>query len=168
MGKYNFNNFQIPHSGVPCEGADGDQQTRCADMRMSNFGDLSYNIRRSDDYTRFTMGFKNKDELQNPTVPYFTPTGNGGNWGNAVNNPYVWGSTTHRVRNEEFDIMTLGSRKSMEVSQPTFDVMDTHVVRNTTLSGLQGARTIPYNFPTEGFKDFGLRVAGPFNYRVSK
>ncbi len=162
MGKYNFSFFQIPHTGVSCDGALGDQQTRCADGKMSSFGELSYNLRSSEDYTRFTKGFKSKDELQNPDIPYFLPTGNGGNVGNAINNPYVWGSTTHKARNDEFFIMLLGTRNQVSAEQPNFDVMDTNLAWDTTVSGMA------LNFPTEGYVSFGGRTGGPFEYRVSK
>ncbi len=162
MSKYNFSFFQIPHTGVSCEGPLGDQQTRCISGKISNFGALAYGLRDASDYTKLTKGFKSKDELQNPDIPYFLPTGNGGNWGNAVNNPYVWGGTTHKVRNDELAVMLLGSRKAMDVSQPKFDVMDTNLVWDTTVSGSD----VPLNYPTEGYKEFGLRTGGPFAYTV--
>lgn len=162
MAMYNFNGFQIPHTGLSCEGPLGDQQSRCVDAKMSNFGALAYGIRSASDYTKLEKGFKSKGELENPTIPYFQPTGNGGNWSNAINNPYLVGSTTHKVRNDELAVMLLGSRNADSVSQPNFDVMDTNLVWDTTVSG------VPLNFPTEGWKTFGGRVAGPFDYRVSK
>lgn len=161
MSKYNFNFFQIPHTGVPCDGPLGDQQSRCADGKMSNFGALAYGVRDSLDYTKLTKGFKFKGELENPDIPYFLPTGNGGNWGNAINNPYVWGDTRHKVRNDELNVMLLGSRKTSDIEQPGMDVMDTNLVWDTTVSGME------LNFPTEGYTSFGLRTGGPFEYRVS-
>jgi hypothetical protein len=166
MVMYNFNAFQIPHTGLSFDGALGDQQTRRADARMSNFGALSYGIREASDYTKLVEGFKSKDELQNPSVPTFLPTGNGGNWGNAINNPYVVGSTTHKMRTDEFSVMTLGSRNTKSASQPDFDVMGTDLVW-MTVSGTTSSG-VPLNFPTEGWNTFGGRVAGPFDYRVSK
>lgn len=162
MTTYNFSFFQIPHTGVSCDGALGDQQTRCAEAKISNFGALSYGLREASDYTKLGKGFKSKDELQNPDVPTFQPTGNGGNWGNAINNPYNVGSTTHKVRHDELAVMLLGSRNAMKVNQPSFDVMDTSLVWDTTVSG------VPLNYPTEGWRTFGGRVAGPFDYQVSK
>ncbi len=162
MSMYNFSFFQIPHTGLSCDGLHGDRRERCVDAKMSHFGDLAYGIRESSDYTRLSKGFKDKGELENPSIPYFLPTGNGGNWGNAINNPYVVSSTTHRVRNDELGVMLLGSRNTHSADQPTFDVMDTNLVWDTTVSG------VALNFPTEGWKTFGGRVAGPFDYRVSK
>jgi hypothetical protein len=172
MSMYNFNAFQIPHTGLSCEGPLGDQQSRCVDAKMSNFGALAYGIREASDYTKLTKGFKSKGELENPEIPYFLPTGNGGNWRNAINNPYVVASTTHRVRNDELGVMTLGSRNTESVDQPDFDVMATDLVHmtvsGTTVSGVTTVSGLPLNFPTEGWNTFGGRVAGPFDYRVSK
>jgi len=170
---YNFNAFQIPHTGLSCAGAVGDQQDRCADAKMSNFGALAYGIREASDYTKLTKGFAAKGELENPDIPYFLPTGNGGNWRNAINNPYVEGSTTHKVRNDELGIMLLGSRNTKSVDQPDFDVMATDLVNmsnigTTTFSGTTTVSGLPLNYPTEGWNTFGGRVAGPFDYRVSK
>lgn len=169
MAKYNFNNFQIPQSGVSDDGPKGDQQSRGADSKLSNFGALAYGVRSAVDYTMLTHGFKAKDELQNPEVPAFYPTGNAGNWGGAVNNPYVAGSTVKHVRTDEFHVMGLGSRNTEGVAFPGTDVMDTTLVWNTTLSGLtaSGVNTasgVALNFPTEGWNTFGGRTGGPFNY----
>lgn len=161
MSEYNFNFFQIPHTGLADEVVIGDQQSRGSATRVSNFGALAYGVRDSLDYTKLTKGFKAKDELQNPDIPYFLPTGNGGNWGNAFNNPYALGSTTHKVRNDELYVMLLGSRRTSDVQQPGMDVMDTYLASDTTVSGMA------LNFPKEGYKSFGLRTGGPFEYRVS-
>lgn len=165
MGKYNFNNFQIPQTGLAEIGPTGDQQTRNADAKVSNFGALAYGVRNSGDYTKLTFGFKAKDELQNPEIPAFYPTGNAGNWGGAINNPYVVGSTVKRIRTDEFNIMGLGSRNSEGVERPTYDVMDTDLVWNTTMSGLT-ASGIALNFPTEGWTSFGGRTGGPYDYQA--
>lgn len=157
MAKYNFNFFQIPTTGVPENDIMGDQQTRSTDARLSNFGALAYGVRSSVDYTKLTNGF---NIVENPTIPYFLPTGDG-NFSNAVNNPYVVGSTVKRIRSDELDIMLLGSRKKDDVTLPGYDVMDTHLVADTTYSGVK------LNFPTEGYKSFGLRTGGPFEYVVS-
>jgi len=164
MTEYNFNNFQIPSTGPVYDGAVGDQQDRIIGSRMSNFGALDYGIRSASDYTKIVKGFKDKDELTNPSIPAFQPTGNGGNWGGgAINNPYIVGSTTHKTRSDEFFVTLLGSRNTHGASQPAFDVMSTDLVWYTTVSGSD----VPLNFPTEGFKYFGNRVAGPFGYEVS-
>lgn len=167
MGTYNFSFFQIPHAGIEAtNNGIGAQMSRGSNERISNFGALSYGVRSSVDYTKVTTGFKSKDELQNPAIPAFYPTGNAGNWGGGgvVNNPYIVDSTTHKTRHDEFNVMTLGSRNSMGVEQPAFDTMDTSLVWNTvsgtTVSGLAA------NFPTEGWKTFGGRTGGPFGYEV--
>lgn len=161
MAKYNFNDFQIPHTGLDNQGPLGDQQTRVPEAMLSNFGALNYGNRDSSDYTQVAEGFKSKDEWQNPDVPLFQPTGNGGNVGNAVNNPFASGSSVHKVRADELAVMTLGSRKSMGIKQPMMDTMDTDLVWDTTISG-----TPNLNFPTEGYKFFGGRTGGPFAYSV--
>ena len=165
MGRYNFNNFQIPQSGISTTGPTGDQQTRGADAKLSNFGALAYGVRNAVDYTMLTYGFKSKDELQNPDVPSFFPTGNAGNWGGAVNNPYVVGSTVKHIRNGEFNVMGLGSRNTEGVAFPKTDVMDTSLVWNTTMSGLT-ASGIALNFPSEGWSTFGGRTGGPYDYQA--
>ena len=70
---YNFDGFQIPTIGV-VGGMTGDvaAQGREFGVKMSNFGALVGGPRMSDDYTRTTLGSKDKDELMNPSVPSFT------------------------------------------------------------------------------------------------
>lgn len=176
MGKYNFNNFQIPHSGIEAINLGlGSQMSRSSSERMSNFGALQYGVRVAGDYTKVAFGAN--AFVQNPAIPAFFPTGNAGNWGGAINNPYLVGSTTHKVRHDEFNVMTLGSRVAKGVSQPKFDTMDTSLVwdtaagnisYNTTISGNGGATTVSgsyVNFPSEGWSTFGGRTGGPYGYQ---
>ncbi len=148
---YNFNFFQIPDVGVTNTyiGA-GLQQHRDFGERISSFGALEYGIRDEDDYTKVSLGFKSKDELQNPTIPPFAMSGD------YDNNPFVWGSTVKRIRNDELTIMLLGSKNSFSASLPAMDVSDT---KNS-----KGPFEKPKNFPAEGWSSFGGRIGGPDGY----
>ena len=153
---YNFDGFQINQTGVEesdivSPGGEGSQTYRNFGMRMSSFGALAYGVRSSDDYTLTLVGnFKNKDELTNPDVPSFSQEGE------YDDNPYVWGSTVKRTRNDEFTVMLLGNRRDVGAEQPNFDVGDT---KNTN-----GPFDSPKRFPYEGWSSFGGRTAGPANY----
>jgi len=153
MAKYNFSYFQIKPVGVGCEGALGDQQTRCLDGKMSNFGALSYGIRNAADYTKVLSNFKSK--IENPTIPSFLQEAE------YNKNPYVWGSTVKRMWNDELRIMTLGSRYMNGAEQPKKDVSDTKLSSTTPTDN-----GVVLNYPAEGYKPFGGRVAGPEGYSV--
>lgn len=146
---YNFDNFQIPAVGVG-GGMENDQQGRNFDAKISNFGALNYGNRDASDYTKVSLGFKNKDEWSNPTLPPFTMDAE------YNENPYVWGSTVKRVRDEEFAIMGIGNRRSNSATNaPSMDTMDTNVA-------VDDGTNAPKKFPMEGWSTFGGRTGGPF------
>lgn len=157
---WNFDFFQIAQTGVEqpdvvTPGEEGSQMYRNFGVRMSSFGDLTYGVRSSDDYTRTLTGnFKDAGELQNPEVPSFAQDAE---WND---NPLVWGSTVKRIRNDEFTVMTLGSRRSQEADQPRMDVMDT---KEADASGFGAA---PRIYPNEGWHYFGSRTGGNFGWRT--
>lgn len=146
---YNFDGFQIAHVGVLGGMADGSQQDqRWFSVKISNFGALNYGARSSDDYTKLTKGFAKEE---NPVIPSFTMEGE------YDENPYVWGSTVKRMRNDEFTIMSMGSRRLVDPDQPGFDVSDTNVAVD------DGTNT-PKIFPSEGWHTLGGKTGGPFGY----
>ena len=158
MATYNFNNFQIPADGVTGGHLTGDgQQGRDFGSKISTFGALNVGNRSSVDYTKTDIQFS--DAVQNPSVPNFAMMDLSSN----NHNPLVVGSTVLRVRNDEFMVMGLGSRNAMSATLPAMDVMSTNLSSNPSADG-----TVPRNFPSEGYTPFGGRVAGPFDYRVSK
>lgn len=176
MGRYNYDFFQIPTTGINASGQGlGNQISRLTSERISNFGALKFGVKNAADYT--VTAFGASAFVQNPTIPSFLPSGDG-NWYGAVDNPYAVGSTVNRVRTDEFDIMTLGSRNTKGVTQPKFDTMDTnlvwdtangHISYNTTISGNGGATTVSgsyVNFPSEGWATFGKRTGGPEGYQL--
>jgi len=132
-------------------GDKGLQQDRWFGVKMSNFGALTYGKRSADDYTRITLGFMDKGNLENPTIPSFTMGAE------YDENPYVWGSTVKRMRNDEFTVMSMGSRRNVDPDQPGFDVSD----KNVTVD--DGTNT-PKLFPGEGWHTLGGRTGGPFGY----
>ena len=155
---YNFDFFQIAATGptqsdVVTPGGEGSQMYREFGVKMSNFGALNYGVRNSNDYTTTNLTFKSAGELQNPVVPSFAQDGE---WDD---NPFVWGSTVKRIRNDEFTVMTLGSRRAMEATQPKMDVSDT---READASGFGAA---PRIYPNEGWHYFGYRSGGSFGWR---
>ena len=159
---YNFDGYQIPHIGIE-GGMTGavSAQGRAIAMRMSNFGDLVGGLRSADDYKRTTLGFKDKGELENPDIPSFLQEAE------YTENPYVWGSTVKRVRNDEFTVMGMGSRRGYSATSsgtttdlhgvPSFDVMDTNLA-------VDDGTNVPKRFPGEGWATFGGRKGGPFGY----
>jgi hypothetical protein len=155
---YNWDFFQIPHVGVPEPDIDGEYARttlgthirREFGMRMSNFGSQVTTIRVSDDYTRTQLGFKAKGELENPKVTYGLGLNNDPT---ANHNPYVWGSTVKRVRDDEMVKMTMDSRNLHGADQPDMDVMDTKVVQADGM-------TAPKKYPTEGWSSFGGKYDG--------
>jgi len=158
VGKYNFDNFQIPATGVTGGHlTEEGQQGRGFDLRISNFGALDHGTRSSSDYTKLDKQFS--DAIQNPEVPNFAMDDLSG----RNHNPLVVGSTVLRTRNDELMVMTLGSRNANAASLPAFDVMSTNRTSNPSADG-----TVPLNYPEEGYIPFGGRVAGPFDYRISK
>jgi hypothetical protein len=155
MAKYNHNFFQVPHVGLSNTMEGGGQAYRDLNMKMSNFGALNYGLRSALDYTKTQKGFS--DKIENPAIPSFLQEAE------RNENPLVWGQTRKFVRNDELKIMTLGSRDMDGFSQPRFDVTDTNLSSSTPDDG-----SMPLNWPAEGFRHWGGRTGGPFNYQVSK
>ena len=164
---FNFDFFQIAQTGVDCvdvvqPGGEGSQQFRAFGVKMSNFGALNYGTRGPSttvsgsygvgDYTTTTLAFKSAGELENPAVPPFAQDGE---WDG---NPFDWGSTVKRIRNDEFTVMTLGSRRVMEADQPDADVMDS---KGSSAAGFGDA---PRIYPSEGWHYFGSRSGGNFGW----
>jgi len=153
MGDYNFEGFQIPHVGITGEMTGGvAAQGREFGGRISNFGALVGGLRMSGDYTRTSLGSKDKDELMNPPIfeSYMDASFN--------DNPFVWGGTVKYVRNDELRIMGLGARVGdSSHDAPKADVSDTNL-------SVDDGTNAPKQFPAEGWHTFGGRTAGPFGY----
>lgn len=154
-----WNGWQIPHVGVPEPDRDAYARTdvtttirRSLDMKLANFGSLWVGPRRTDDYTRTELFFKDKDNLSDIAV-ITEDTGVGQNVGlrgtNVEHNPWIWGSTVKKVRDDQFFRMTMDNNLyGAGVEKPTFDVMDTNVVN---AAGMDRQK----NYPTEGWRSFG-------------
>jgi hypothetical protein len=147
MGEYNFNNFQLPATGLVGGDATGNAQGREFGMKISNFRALDLTSRDPGDYTKNLPGYKFLSELQNPDVPE----------DNSNENPLQWGSTVKWSRSDELTIMTLGSRNSDDPALPRYDVSDTKLFHDTTK---QPGQLVDFNYPTEGYRGLiGSRVA---------
>lgn len=156
--------FQIPHVGVPEPDRDSwardDTSTtirRPLDMKMSYFRSnfVGPRMAQGQDYTRTELFFKDKDNLSDISV-LTEDSGMGYRLGlrgvTIEENPYVWGSTVKRVRDDQFFRMTMDNNTTgNEVEQPSFDVMDTDAV---TAEGMV-ALSLYKNYPTEGWRSFG-------------
>jgi hypothetical protein len=155
MTEWNF--YQISATGV--EEPDLDAQTRVGvfnpirrpvDMKICNFGALAIGPRQSSDYTRTELYFQNKDELADWTVITADdgPGGRLGLRGTVVdNNPYVWGSTVKKVRDDQFFRMNMDNNLAgVGIEKPKFDVSDTDVVQ-IPVAGKK--------YPSEGWRSFG-------------
>lgn len=150
---YNFEGYQIPAVGVKGVTVGGvASQGREFDARMSNFGALVGGLRLSSDYTRTSLGSKDKDELMNPQITEDMSDA-------AFNfNPLVWGGTLKYTRDDEFRIMGMGARVGdSSHDAPKADVGDTNL-------SVDDGTNAPKQFPAEGWHTFGGRTAGPFGW----
>lgn len=152
---FNFNDFQIPHTGV--EEPDLDVQTRTdanvpirrsLDMKVSKFGAAMVGASMTNDYTRINLGFKAKDDLSDLNV--IKPE-----WQFAERNenPLVSGSSIKYTRDDQFIRMGLSKDNGAQIDQPGFDVMDTNVITAEGMVAFSNATL--KNWPTEGFHTFG-------------
>lgn len=170
-----WNGWQIPHTGaaanVETEHVRDTEYVpirRKSDMRISNFGALNVDARMSQsmDYTRTVLTYVSKDDLSNWKVITEDPGlgHNSGLRGTTIDqNPYIWGSTVKKFRDDQFFRMTMEHypyRTGLEnfgdysaatpasIDKPMFDVMDTDVVKADGMNQYK-------NYPTEGWRSFG-------------
>lgn len=154
--------YQIPHTGVPQPDLEGDYARtdtsipirREMNMAISNFGAkfIGSRMPSTQDYTRTQLVYKSKDELADWSV-ITEDGGAGGRTGlrsvTVENNPYVWGSTVKKVRDDQFFRMTMDHDSTGNgIEKPAFDVMDTDVA---SADGMNAYK----NYPTEGWRSFG-------------
>jgi hypothetical protein len=123
----------------------------------------------ADDYTRTELTYITKDDLSNWKM-ITTDDGPGRLIGmrgtNVDQNPYLWGSTVKKVRDDQFFRMDMEhpvtsasllgddslntlypAGEAADIAKPDFDVMDTNLVH----SGMDEKK----NYPTEGWRSFG-------------
>lgn len=175
-----WSSWQIPHTGVAANEENEHIRTdtaipirRKSDMRISNFGALWIGDRmdQSMDYTRTVLDFETKDVLADHNVQTEDPGlgHNSGLRGTTIEqNPYIWGSTVKRFRDDQFfrmDMEHYPFRTGLDafgdysaddphyVEKPKHDVMDTDVVQ---AEGIE----LYKNYPTEGWRSFG----GKYDY----
>ena len=173
-----WNGWQIPHTGVPEPDRDAYTRTdvfttirRPLDMKMCNFGALNVGPRMGQgvDYTRTELTFVTKDNLADwrvITADDGAPYGDGLRGTTVEYNPYLWGSTVKKARDDQFFRMTMEhsptsatllgddnfsslypAGAAASIDQPMFDVMDTKEV--------SGGMTAYKNYPSEGWRSFG-------------
>lgn len=146
---FNWDFFQIPHTGVDSSTLGEAVQTRDLDMKMSNWGALSTADRMSGDYTRTVLDFKSKDELMNP---------NGWEQDADMNdNPLLDGSSLKYFRDDQFIRMGMNTSLGISITTPNFDVMDKNMI---DASGMEKPRW----YPTEGWHSFGQKYDMPESY----
>ena len=179
-----WNGWQIPHTGVEepnlitVSGVNtGQTRTdvftpikRALDMRISNFGALNIGPRMSGDYTRTELTYITKDDLADwHTITEDDGAGRlVGMRGTTVdNNPYLWGSTVKKFRDDQFFRMDMEhpatssgllddssfaslypAGPAADIAKPEFDVMDTDVAAADGMNQYK-------NYPTEGWRSFG-------------
>lgn len=153
-----WNNFQIDVTG-PKEpdlyGARTDVNIpirRPVDMKICNFGALNIGARKSNDYTRTELFFKDKDTLAdwNVIVADGGAGGRGGLRSMVVDvNPYVWGSTVKKIRDDQFFRMEMDNNTTgAGIEKPKFDVSDTDAAQaELFVSGKK--------YPSEGWRSLG-------------
>jgi hypothetical protein len=125
---------------------------RPIDMKICNFGALTIGARKSDDYTRTELFFKDKDTLADWKV--ITEDGGAGGRGGLRSvtidlNPYVWGSTVKKVRDDQFFRMEMDNNTTGNgIEKPKFDVSDTNVAQASMF--VAGKK-----YPSEGWRSLG-------------
>ncbi len=147
---FNFDNFQIAHTGVDSATQGEAVHTRDLDKKMSNFGALNTGGRMGSDYTRTVLGFKDKDELANATPDEQDAEKN--------ENPLLEGSSLKYTRDDQFIRMIMDSSIGTDIAQPKMDVSDGDVVNADGM-------TKPRNYPTEGWHSFGKKYDFPVAYQ---
>ena len=143
-----YDYYQIPATGVPGETKGIAVQSRDFNMKISRFGSLNTDGRRSDDYTRTTQYNVTSEDISH----WFAvrPMDEWLDWmGDYTNfkNPYVAGSSVKKILDDQFIRMTMSSQIA-GIDVPDFDVMDTNLV---DASGLSSGK----NWPTEGWHSYG-------------
>ena len=172
-----WNGWQIPHTGVAANAENEHVRSdvfipivRKSDMRISNFGALWISPRMSGDYTRTELTFVSKDKYSDWKLAA-TDDGPGRLLGmrgtNVDHNPYLWGSTVKKFRDDQFFRMDMEhsptspsllsddslaplypAAAAADIAKPTFDVMDTNLVDAEGMNAYK-------NYPTEGWRSFG-------------
>jgi hypothetical protein len=163
MGEWSF--FQIEPHTIGDDWAVGDsaQQLRAPDVKMSNFGALRFGTRRTDDYTNINGGFKAQGILEGADAFGIHDLRGAGQYEGEKNmNPYVWGSTVKKVRDEQFtrmgmsmggnDVLMSRDTPNAQIDPPKFDESDNEESLGSWVAGK--------NYPTEGWRSFG----GKYDY----
>jgi len=157
-----YDNFSFDPGSV---GSDWKYGTQPAyDMRPIASRLARWNIdyagpRNSNDYTRTSLGYKFKDEIENPEV--IVGKGFGTDMGEFNYNPFVWGyAVSHRrMLNDSMFMMGMAhggtnlagyNDSGAEINPPRFDVMDQKEINASGMSQYK-------NYPTEGFSSFGKK-----------
>ncbi len=154
MGQYDF--FQIPSTGVDSSTLGTPTQTRDVSMKISTFGAMNVGARDDNDYTKLTNAFESKDVSSDWSA--IVPSAHAQD-AEHKDNPLVWGTTTHRVRNDQFFRMGMANNSNADtVDQPSFDVSDR--------KGSDASTTV--YLPREGWRSFGGKNDFAIAYQGSK
>jgi len=130
--------------------------------KISNWHYYVVDARRSNDYTRTTLGGPDPNINPNRSTDHGGEVGIHGGWlGHGVDwaefnyNPYGGRydglNSNFRVKNDWLKVMGMGSTRGLD--KPTHDVMDADEVNAT---GIVQYR----NYPTEGYSSFGKKSGG--------
>jgi len=148
-----FDFFQIPQSGVDDETLGIGNQSRNADMKVSDFNAMYVGLRRGDDYTKTSLGFADKERLSNwaGIIP---------EWQEAERdlNPYLEDSTVKRVRDDQFIRLGMSKESGAFFSAPSADTSDTK----------QAEPDVEIYMPVEGWSSFGRKNDFSIPYQGSK
>jgi len=145
-----YDNFQFNPGSIGSDWKFGSQAAY--DMRPFAARIARWNIdyagaRSGIDYTRTSLGFAFKGNIENPKKQVGVGFGTDRDAYNY--NPFVWGyAVAHRRMNN--DPMFKITEKRGTVSQPAKDVMDEKEVKATGMSQYQ-------NYPSEGWSSFGKK-----------
>jgi len=159
---YNYDFFQIPHTGVEepdLESARSDANATLRQpfkMRLSNFGALNVGKRKSYDYTGTVLDFKFKDEMSDiVTTKSGIRDADVTDEVTVIFNPYVEGSTVKFVRDDQFIRMLMSTSCGYDLALPKYDVMDTKEATASGIVTISGGLYL--HWPSEGWHSFGGR-----------
>lgn len=159
---FNFEKYQIPHTGVDSTTKGIGTQTRDLNMVISNFGAMNVGNRMSSDYTRTVLSFEFKDEISHwATITDHDGIGQNVN-DEAVHNPLVWGSTVKYTRDDQFVRMGMATSIGSDIDEPAHDVMDE---KQSTAAGIVATSNATIkNWPAEGWRSYGGKYDFPGQY----
>ena len=119
--------------------------------RMSNLNSKSIGTRSSDNYNQLQLSY-------GFTMNVTPDPGLGVGARDAIDNPYVAGSSIQRMWDDHLVILGSSMKNGTQVDLPKHDVTDSNLVKDSALSTWK-------NYPSEGFSRF--YIGNPVSYTTA-